>query len=111
MLSIYRAHFGIGNYFASSLVDCARVYSDQEEIMKLYKKEFKNNIYSLNYDKLVTHPSEEIKSLIHWLGWKWDDLYLSPHLNDRRVSTRSNVQVRTPINSQSLGGWQNYESA
>ena len=109
ILSIYRAHFGIGNYFSSSLIDSAAIYSDQKEIMKIYKKEFKNNIYLLNYDELVTHPSEAIKSLIHWLGWEWNDLYLSPHLNNRKVSTRSNVQIRSPINIKSLGGWKNYK--
>ncbi len=109
ILSIYRAHFATGNNFSSSLVDSAEVYSDQDEIMRKYKKEFKNHIYSLNYDKLVTHPSNEIKSLIRWLGWNWNDLYLSPHLNKRKVSTRSNVQVRSPINTKSLGGWKNYK--
>ena len=109
ILSIYRAHFGTGNNFSSSLVDSAEVYCDHEEIMKKYKKEFKNHIYSLNYDELVTHPTEEIKSLILWLGWDWNDLYLSPHLNNRRVSTRSNIQVRSPINSKSLGVWKNYK--
>ncbi len=77
--------------------------------MRIYKKEFKNHIYALNYDKLVAHPSEEIKSLILWLSWEWNDLYLYPHLNNRRVSTRSNVQVRSPINTKSLGGWKNYK--
>ena len=109
ILSIYRAHFGTGNNFSSSLVDSAKIYLDQEEIMKIYKKEFKNLIYTLNYDELVTNPSEEIKSLIAWLGWSWNDLYLSPHLNNRAVSTRSNVQVRSPINAKSLGGWKNYK--
>jgi len=91
------------------VVDNARIYSDQEEIMNLYKKEFKDHIYSLNYDKLVNNPSKEIKSLILWLGWKWEDIYLSPHLNNRKVSTRSNVQVRSPINTKSLGGWKKYK--
>ena len=109
ILSIYRAHFATGNNFSSSLVDSAKVYSDQDEIMQTYKKEFKNHIYSLNYDELVTNPSKEIKSLICWLGWNWNDLYLSPHLNKRKVSTRSNVQVRSPINTKSLGGWKNYK--
>jgi len=109
ILSTFRAHFATGNNFSSSLVDSAEVYSDQEEIMKTYQKEFKNHIYSLNYDKLVTNPSEEIKSLINWLGWNWNDLYLSPHLNNRIVSTRSNIQVRSPINTKSLGGWKNYK--
>ena len=109
ILSTYRAHFATGNNFSSSLVDSAEVYSDQDEIMQTYKKEFKNHIYSLNYDELVTRPSKEIKSLIRWLGWNWNDLYLSPHLNNRKVSTRSNVQVRSPINTKSLGGWKNYK--
>ena len=109
ILSTYRAHFATGNNFSSSLVDSAEVYSDQDEIMQTYKKEFKNHIYSLNYDELVTHPSKEIKSLIRWLGWNWNDLYLSPHLNNRKVLTRSNVQVRSPINTKSLGGWKNYK--
>tara|TARA_B100000886_G_scaffold95254_1_gene63074 strand:+ start:628 stop:2112 length:1485 start_codon:yes stop_codon:yes gene_type:complete len=109
ILSMYRAHFGTGNNFSSSMIDSARIYTDQEEIMEIYKKTFKNKIYSLNYDELVTDPLKEIKSLILWLGWKWNDLYLSPHLNTRKVSTRSNIQVRSPINKKSLGGWRNYK--
>ena len=109
ILSMYRAHFRTGNNFSSNLVDSAKVYSDQDEIMQIYKKDFKNHIYELNYDALVSNPSEEIKSLISWLGWEWNDLYLSPHLNKRIVSTRSNVQVRSPINTKSLGGWKNYK--
>ena len=109
ILSIYRAHFSTGNSFSSSLLDCAQVYLDQEEIMKTYKKEFRSFIYDLNYDKLVTYPLAEIKSLINWLQWEWNDNYLSPHLNQRSVFTRSNVEIRSPINSKSLGGWKNYK--
>jgi len=109
ILSIYRAHFARGTAFASSLVDCAKVYLDQEEVMTEYKNKFRSKIYDLNYDLLVQNPNEEIKSLISWLGWKWDDIYLSPHLNPRSVSTRSNVEVRSPINSKSIGGWKNYK--
>ena len=109
ILSMYRAHFATGNNFSSSLIDSAHVYSDQDEIMNIYKKKFKNHIFSLDYDQLVRHPSEKIKLLIHWLGWTWNDLYLSPHLNNRKISTRSNVQVRSPINTKSLAGWKNYK--
>ena len=109
ILSIYRAHFGVGNTFSSSLIDCGKVYCDQEEIMEKYKIKFKKQIYDLNYDHLVTNPSEEIKSLILWLGWDWDEIYLSPHLNKREILTRSNVEVRSPINAKSVGGWKNYK--
>ncbi len=43
-----------------------------------------------------------------WLGWKWQDLYLSPHQNTRAIATRSSVEVRSPINSKSIDGWKNY---
>ena len=109
ILSIYRAHFGVGNTFSSSLIDCGKVYCDQEAIMEKYKIKFRKQIYDLNYDYLVTNPAKEIKSLILWLGWDWDKVYLSPHLNKREVLTRSNVEVRSPINSKSVGGWENYK--
>ena len=109
ILSIYRTHFSEGNDYSSSIVDCARVYLDQEQIMSKYKIRFRSKIYDLNYDSLVSNPNKEIKSLISWLGWKWEDKYLSPNLNPRSILTASNVQVRSPINSKSIGGWKNYK--
>ena len=81
ILSMYRANFAHGNEYSSVLTDCAKVYLDQEEVMSEYKKRFRPIIYDFNYDSLVVNPREEIKSLISWLGWKWNDQYLSPHLN------------------------------
>ena len=109
ILSIYRANFESGNEFSSSLVDCTRIYLDQEEIMSTYKSRFRSKIYDLSYDSLVSDPKYEIKSLISWLGWQWDDSYLFPHLNTRPVSTASSVQIRSPINSKSRGGWKHYK--
>ena len=109
ILSIYRAHFARGNKYSSSLVDCTKVYLDQEEIMTQYKHRFRSKIYDFNYDSLVINPKEEIKSLISWLGWKWQDSFLTPHINPRSVLTRSNVEVRYPIHSKSSGGWKNYK--
>ena len=109
ILSIYRAHFRRGNEYSSSLVDSTKVYLDQEEIMTQYKNRFRSKIYDCNYDSLVSNPNKVIKPLISWLGWEWEDKYLSPHLNQRSVSTASNIQVRSPINSKSIGGWKNYK--
>ena len=109
ILSIYRANFSQGIRYSSSLIDCANVYLDQEEIMSIYKSRFKTKIYDFNYDSLVLDSKKEIKSLISWLGWKWSDAYLSPHLNQRTIYTASSVQVRSPINSKSVGGWRNYK--
>ena len=109
ILSIFRAHFDTGNAYSTSLVDCANVYLDQEELMTEYKNRFESKIYDFNYDSLVSNPKEEIKSLINWIGWEWQESYLSPHLNARSIKTRSNVEVRSSINSKSIGGWKNYK--
>ena len=77
--------------------------------MNYYKNRFKSKIYNFNYDSLVRNPKTEIKSLISWLGWEWRESYLTPHLNARSVSTRSNIEVRSPINSKSIGGWKKYK--
>tara|TARA_Y100001968_G_scaffold178943_1_gene163755 strand:- start:444 stop:788 length:345 start_codon:yes stop_codon:yes gene_type:complete len=77
ILSIYRAHFTEGNEYSSFLIDCTKVYFDQDDLMTEYKNRFRSKICDLNYDSLVSNPNKEIKSLIAWLGWKWDDdMYL-----------------------------------
>ena len=109
ILSMFRANFKSGVYYSSSIVDCALIYNNQEEIMDNYKMEFRSKIYDLNYDLLVENPTKEVESLINWLGWKWNKSYLKPHLNQRSVITASDVQVRSKINSKSIGGWKNYK--
>ena len=108
LLSIFREHFANGNEFASSLTESTNIFLDQESMMEEYKTRFRTKIYDLNYDLLVSNQKKEIRELISWLGWEWDSIYLSPHLNPRPVLTASSVQVRSPINNRSIGGWKNY---
>ena len=76
--------------------------------MKKYKELYPETIFSINYDNLVSKPENEIKKLILWLGFEWDDKYLSPHLNKRAVDTTSKIQVRNPINNKSVALWKKY---
>ena len=77
--------------------------------MKFYKEKYTEGIYFLNYDSLVNNPEKEIRSLINWLGWTWDENYLYPYKSKQAFYTASNVQVRSPINNKSVGGWKKYE--
>ena len=110
ILSLFRAHFKKGNRYSSNLIDCAKVYLNQEEVMQYYKNKYRSIIYDLNYNLLVTNPQKEISKLIKWLEWDFNETYLSPHLSNRAVLTASNIQVRSPINSNSLEGWRNYKA-
>ena len=111
ILSMYRAKFtGIGNEYSSSIIDSAIYYVNHFKIMQFYKEKYKERIYFLNYDELVNDPEEEIQRLINWLGWSWDNNYLYPYKNKQAFFTASNVQVRSPINNNSVGGWKKYEN-
>jgi len=109
LLSIYRAKFtGVGNEYSSSLKDSAEYYMHQFKMMSFYREKFKNYIYFLSYDKLVNDPEPEIRKIIDWLGFSWDDSYLHPDQSHQGFFTASNVQVRSPINNKSVGGWEKY---
>ena len=109
ILSMYRAKFtGVGNEYSSSLRDSAEYYMHQFKIMNFYKEKYKNYIYFLSYEKLVNNPEQEIRKIIDWLGFSWDDSYLHPDKSQQGFFTASNVQVRSPINNKSIGGWKKY---
>tara|TARA_Y100001968_G_scaffold281770_1_gene279208 strand:- start:382 stop:1935 length:1554 start_codon:yes stop_codon:yes gene_type:complete len=110
ILSIYRAHFAIGNRYSSSLKDTAKLYLEEKKIMFAYQKKYSDKIYQLNYESIILNTESTIKQLINWLGWEWETKYLSPELNLRSISTASSVQVRSPINNKSINSWKNYET-
>ena len=77
--------------------------------MREYKDKFGSMIYSYDHDQVIQKPEETIKYLINWLGWEWNDKYLSPQKSKRTVFTASSAQVREKINAHSSGYWKNYE--
>ena len=109
ILSMYRAKFtGVGNEYSSSLIDSANYYIHHFKMMQFYRKKYKDHIYFLNYDQLVNEPDTQILKLLDWLGFRWNNSYLQPHKSKQGFFTASTVQVRSPINNKSVGGWQNY---
>ena len=108
ILSIYRTNF-LNQSFSSSLNDITELYLYHLELMDEYKNKFGSIIYSYDHDKVVKNPKENIRNLIDWLKWKWNDKYLSPQKSKRTVFTASSAQVRQKINSNSSGYWKNYE--
>ncbi len=95
--SNFKNYFGGALYFSNDLEDLAQYYNQYENIMKFWKKYFSNNIYDLNYEKLVTNPEEEIKNLIKFCELNWDPNCLKHYENKRLIKTVSFNQARKPI--------------
>ena len=109
ILSLYRANFRFGMRFSSSIEESAKIYIYHENLMKKFIDDSPHNIFPVEYEKITKYPELEIKKLILWLGFDWNESYLNPHLSKRNVSTASDTQIRTPINTNSIGGWKNYK--
>ena len=107
ILSIYRENF-IKIPFSTRIRDITEMYIHHYDLMKSYSSAYSENLFIYNYDDVVTNPSVEIKKIIDWLGWEWNDKYTSPHKNKRNVFTASSEQVRNPIHKKSLRNWKKY---
>jgi len=107
ILSIYRENF-IKVPFSTNIVEITEMYIHHYDLMKSYSETYSKNLFVYNYDNVVTNPSFEIKKIVDWLGWDWSEKYLVPHKSKRPVFTASSEQVRNPIHTKSLGGWEKY---
>ena len=108
ILSMYRTNF-INQTFCFSLNDIANLYVHHFDVMQEYKNNYGEIIFEYNYEELVNNPKLEIPKITNWLGWEWNEAYLSPHKNTRNVFTASSSQVRKKIYSSSIGVWREYE--
>ena len=70
---------------------------DGYELKSSQRRHYVGNIVGNHWTELLLYFAQYVNK------------YLSTHLNSRSVSTASNVQVRSPINSKSIAGWNNYK--
>ena len=108
ILSIYRANF-LNQSFSFSLPDISNLYLHYFETIEEYKIKYNKTIYNYKYEDLIKNPNNVIPEIINWLGWDWNDVYLSPHENKRNVFTASSAQIRKKFYSSSIGVWKKYK--
>ena len=108
MLSIYKANF-LNQPFSFSLPEISNLYLNYFEIMEEYKFRYGENIYDYSYEELIENPNSVIPEIINWLGWDWNEKYLSPHKNKRNVFTASSAQIRKEFYTSSIGIWKEYK--
>ncbi|WP_428687978.1 tetratricopeptide repeat-containing sulfotransferase family protein [Roseibium sp.] len=65
-------------------------------------------LYNLSYEKLVGDQEGESRSLVAQTGLDWEDACLEFHKGDSPVTTFSNMQVRRPMFSSSIGRWKKH---
>ena len=78
--------------------------------MLFWKRLFPDEIYDLEYEKLVKDSEREIKKLLKFCSLDWDENCLKHHKNKRVIKTISFNQARRPIYETSLKSYAGYEN-
>ena len=111
IVSNYRQMFSTGysscNY-SNSLKSTALYYVQFKKMLSLWQVLFPNNFYLVNYEKLVNNPEDEGKEIITSCGLQWQSQCVDIQNNTTAVATASALQVRQPINNNSIGNWKKY---
>ncbi|MEP1383907.1 MAG: sulfotransferase [Paraglaciecola sp.] len=105
--TLFAVNFSYYNY-AYDLNDCAEYLSLFKNLMEFWQSIYSDELLQISYEKLVAEPEEQIKRLLDYCELDWQDNCLNFHENPSPVSTASSVQVRQPMNANSIGRWQRY---
>jgi len=94
--------------YTLNLEAAARYYVEFKRLVDYWRNLYPNNFYVVNYESLVSNPTDEIKELLGFCGLQWEEACLAVEKNSKPVATASAVQVRQPISAASVGQWKNY---
>jgi hypothetical protein len=108
LLSLYFLHLEPSMAYALSLEGAAHWHAQYGRLMAHWKALYTNDIFDVDYDRLVHDPRSVIAGLLDFLGLTWEDGLLDFHRGSAPVKTASVWQVRQPLHARSSGRWRNY---
>ena len=89
--------------WAHNLENIFKYFDIYYKTIDKFKKTFPNFIYELDYEKFVNQPEKESKKLMKFCELPWDKRCLEHYKRKDIISqTASNMQIRKPINKDSL---------
>ena len=84
-------------------------YASYARLMRHWKSVLPGRIFDVDYERLTAEPRQVVGDLLAFLNLEWEESCLHPEQNASMVRTPSRLQVRSEINSSSVGRWKNYE--
>ena len=108
-ISAFRQLFNARNEFASSFEGIYDYYKGYLEMMDHWRDEYPGQIKTVRYERLVSSPEEEIRSLLDFCGFEHEQGCFEFYKQKRAVLTPSVSGVTKPMYTTSVGQWRNYE--
>jgi Tfp pilus assembly protein PilF len=112
-LSNFRQLFALGSSqydYSFDLLDTGRYFVEFARLVAFWKDMLPGRILDVGYESLVSNQEAGTRRLLEFCGLDWDPACLDFHKNVAPVATASAVQVRAPMNSESVHRWKRYGS-
>jgi len=109
-LSIYKSNLQ-GTHFAygSNLSALARYYAATAQLMDYWHSVLPAEIiHGIAYEQLVAQPQVQLRALLAACRLEWSERCMDFQHAGHAVQTASAVQVRKPLNANSIGIWKHY---
>lgn len=94
--------------YSFDLLDTGRYYVMFDRLMAHWRQVLPGRILEVDYEGLVDEQEANTRRLLDFCGLEWDEACLRFEENAAPVATASMVQVRSPMNRQSLDRWKRY---
>ncbi|QNN64687.1 sulfotransferase [Sphingomonas rhizophila] len=100
--SIFSTYFLRGMNWAWSLGDIAHFFTIEDRLFAHWTEVLKDRVLVVPYEGLASQPEEWVPRISRHAGLEMEERQLTPHLEERVVSTASVSQVREPINRKGI---------
>ena len=101
--SIYSTRFGQAQHYATDISTIRHYINLQTDLMTHWRSLFGQDIFTVEYESLVTAPRQTLTSLLNFLGEPWEEDCLRFNTLKNTVKTESVWQVRQPLYTSSVG--------
>jgi Flp pilus assembly protein TadD len=96
--------------YSLDILDIGRYYTRFDRLMRRWDQLFPGRILTLQYEQLVLEQEATTRRLLAFCGLPWDEACLRFERNPAPVASASTLQVRRPLNADSIGRWRHYET-
>jgi tetratricopeptide (TPR) repeat protein len=109
-LSIYTTPFSIPMRYSDELGELAEYYRGYVALMNAcFEADQNGQLYDLSYEDLVSDPEAVAQDYLAHCGLDWHPECLEFYRAAKAAATASMIQVRRPINQDSVEKWQRFE--
>jgi tetratricopeptide (TPR) repeat protein len=107
--AMYKTLFTNSYPFTYDLIDLAHYYVAWHGLIRHWQAVLGERLLTVQYEDLVANQETVTRRILAHCGLPWEAACLQFHTRERVVTTASAVQVRRPLNADSVGRWRHFQ--